>query len=148
MPEPDRSHTAVVRMASDETGTASPTTHVVVHHHRTPAVEWSVARATGGHMLHLALAQCVQNNVLRSAGERGVSLEQVDVIVGGGFNADATASTGIDCSIELSGSADRGVLTELAEAAFGESTVAAILRRGGSVVLAGVRATDARPPAD
>lgn len=142
MAESDRSHTATVRLPPSVGGAASPTSHVVVQHHRTAAVEWSVAVGTGGHMLHLALAQCVFNNLLRMAGEQGVTIDQAHVTVDGGFNPEGTVSTGIGCSIELRGNADRAVLTNLAKAAFADSTVAAILRRGGSVELASVRVAD------
>jgi uncharacterized OsmC-like protein len=142
MAEPDHSHAATARIPTENGGAASPTSHIVVQHHRTPAVEWSVASGTGGHMLHLALAQCVFNNLLRMAHERGVTIDQLDVVADGGFNAEGTASTGIGCSIELRGDADRSVLTDLAEAAFADSTVAAVLRRGGSVELVSVRVAD------
>jgi hypothetical protein len=92
-------------------------------------------------MLHLALAQCVFNNVLRIAQERGLTLGDVGVVADGDFDAEGTASTGIDCSIELSGAAEQSDLASLAVAAFDDSTVVAVLRRGGPVELTAVRAT-------
>ena len=131
-------HAARVRRLA-VTGTAQPTNQIAVVHHRTPEVEWSIDSGTGGHMLHLALAQCVFNNLLRMAGERGVTLDDVSVVADGEFNREGTASTGIECTIELSGSAEGAELTELAEAAFLDSTVAAVLRRGGPVELGSIR---------
>ncbi|HEY5630186.1 MAG TPA: OsmC family protein [Candidatus Limnocylindrales bacterium] len=90
-------------------------------------------------MLHLALAQCIFNNVLRLARERGLTLGDVSVMADGDFNAEGTASTGIDCTIELGGTADRSDLVKIAEEAFTNSTVAAVLRRGGPVELKSVR---------
>ena len=132
------SHAARVRLPADEAGPASPPSRVVVDHHRAPRVEWSVDVATGGHMLHLALAQCVFNNVLRISRERGLTLDDLAVTADGGFNAEGTASTGIDCTIVLGGNADRSDLTGIAEAAFSGSTVGAVLRRGGPVELTSV----------
>ena len=142
------SHEAQVRLAGDEGDQAQPTQRVVINHHRAPRVAWSVDVATGGHMLHLALAQCVFNNVLRIAHDRGLALGDVAVVADGDFNAEGTASTGIACSIQVSGAADRSDLTSLAEAAFSDSSIVAILRRGGPVELTSVRATpepDPRP---
>jgi hypothetical protein len=65
------SHQAQVRLAADGGEPAQGTRRVVIRHHRAPRVAWSVDVASGGHLLHLALAQCVFNNVLRIAQERG-----------------------------------------------------------------------------
>jgi uncharacterized OsmC-like protein len=105
---------------------------------------WSIDVASGGHLLHLALAQCVFNNVLRIAQDRGLAVSDLGIVVDGDFNDAGTASTGIDCSIDVAGAAERSDLTELARAAFDDSTVGAILRRGGTVELTSVRATTTR----
>jgi hypothetical protein len=131
-------HAARVRRHA-VTGSAQPTTQIAVVHHRTPEVEWSIDSGTGGHMLHLALAQCVFNNLLRMAGDRGVTLGDVSVVADGGFDPQGTTSTGMECTIEVSGSAGDAELTALAEGAFLDSTVAAILRRGGPVELRAIR---------
>jgi hypothetical protein len=136
-----QSHTARVRLPPEGNEAASATSHIVVRHHRTPRAEWSIDLATGGHVLHLALAQCVFNNVLRIAGDRGLLLTDLSVAADGDFTPEGTASTGIDCSIELGGDASRGDLISVAEAAFKESTVVAVLRRGGAVELTSVRAS-------
>ena len=101
--------------------------------------------ASGGHVLHLALAQCVFNNVLRIAKDRGLQLSELSVEADGDFDAAGTASTGIDCSIELAGDTDRSELAAVAEAAFHDSTVVAVLRRGGTVELTSVQATGRDP---
>jgi len=143
------SYAATVRLTDDAGGPIMAPDRVVIRHHRTPQVAWSVNVASGGHVLHLALAQCVFNNVLRLAGDRGISLDDVSVVADGGFNNDGTASTGIDCTIQLMGSAAEAALTSLAEDAFEESTVVAVLRRAGPVQLAAVepRTSEAMPPA-
>jgi hypothetical protein len=141
MPDGRLSNQAGVRIAADERQAAFGTDHVVVRHHRTPQVAWSIDVASGGHVLHLALAQCVFNNVLRIAKERGVAVGDLLVTADGDFNADGTASTGIDCAIELSGAADQASLTAIAQGGFDDSSVAAILRHGCPVELRSVRAT-------
>jgi uncharacterized OsmC-like protein len=133
------SHAARVGLPAGDVGPAAPTGRIVVEHHRAPRVEWNVEVASGGHMLHLALAQCVFNNVLRIAGERGLTLTAASVTADGGFNPEGTTSTGIECSIELTGSAPDGELRGIAEAAFADSTVAAVLRSGVTVELASIR---------
>ena len=145
------SHQARVRLPGGRPAAASPTSRIVVQHHRAPEVEWSIDVGSGGHMLHLALAQCVFNNILRLAGERGLTLRDVGVTADGDFNAEGTASTGIDCTIELGGKVDRSELVDIAEEAFTDSTVAAVLRRGGPVELTSVRVapqSDARPSSE
>ena len=140
------SHQAQVRLAADGGDPAQETRRVVIRHHRAARVAWSVELASGGHMLHLALAQCVFNNVLRIAQDRGLTVSDVGVVADGHFNAESTASTGIECSIELAGAAERSDLTSLAEAAFNDSSLVAILRRGGPVELTSVRATPLPDP--
>ena len=145
-----QSHTARVRLPADEAEPATPTSRIVVHHHRTPRAEWSIDLPTGGHVLHLVLAQCVFNNILRIAQGQGLGVNDLGVTADGSFNTEETASTGIDCSIELDGDADRSDLIRVAEAAFKDSTVVAVLRRGGPVELTSVRATgqDSEPPVE
>jgi uncharacterized OsmC-like protein len=140
------SYQAQVRLVADGGDSAQGTRRVVIRHHRAPRVAWSVDVASGGHLLHLALAQCVFNNVLRIAQDRGLTVSDLGVVADGHFNAEGTASTGIDCSIEVSGAAERSDLTSLAEAAFNDSSVVAILRRGGPVELTSVRATPKPDP--
>jgi len=140
------SYQAQVRLAADGGDPAQGTQRVVIRHHRAARVAWSVDVASGGHMLHLALAQCVFNNVLRIAQDRGLTVSDVGVVADGDFNAESTASTGIECSIELAGAAERSDLTSLAEAAFNDSSLVAILRRGGPVELTSVRATPQPDP--
>jgi uncharacterized OsmC-like protein len=133
-------HAARVSIATADDAPFANTSSVRVRHHRTPRVEWSVDRATGGHILHLALAQCVFNNTVRLAHERGVGLAECHVTADGEFNEEGTASTGMTCAIELSGHAPASELEAIAQAAFDDSSVAAILRQGAPVELTQIRA--------
>jgi uncharacterized OsmC-like protein len=79
--------------------------HVVRFPHRwTPEGVTVEATFTGGHLLHLAAAGCVLNDVYREAGELGVPVDGVRVTAAGGFDADWSA-TGIGYEVELDSSA-------------------------------------------
>lgn len=55
---------------------------------------------TGAHVLHLAVAGCVLNDVYREAEALGVAVQGVRVRAAGGFD-DAWVSTGIVYSVEV-----------------------------------------------
>jgi len=59
------------------------------------------AAFTGAHLLHLAVAGCVLNDVYREATALAVTVDGVRVAAGGSFETDTWASTGIDYSIEI-----------------------------------------------
>lgn len=56
---------------------------------------------TGGHLLHLAAAGCVLNDVYREAAQLGVNVRGVRVRAVGGLDTDSWQSMGIEYSIEL-----------------------------------------------
>lgn len=57
------------------------------------------AEFTGGHLLHVAIAACVLNDLYRDAPALGVEVRGARVRAGGGFTAEG--STGISYSIEV-----------------------------------------------
>jgi len=61
----------------------------------------SDAPFTGAHLLHLAVAGCVLNDVYREAGTLGLTVEGVLVRAGGAFDTDTWSSTGIYYSVEI-----------------------------------------------
>jgi hypothetical protein len=67
---------------------------------------------TGAHLVHLAVAGCVLNDLYREAAGLSVQLDGVRVCAGGGFDGD-WRSTGIDYTVELDSSADPARLAEL-----------------------------------
>jgi len=89
---------------------------------------------SGGHLLHLALAGCVFNNVLRIAGDKGIEVDQASVQVDGDFTDDGH-SKGMVCRIDITGDAEPAELRALAQEAFDDSTVASVLRHGATVEL-------------
>jgi hypothetical protein len=56
---------------------------------------------TGAHLLHLAIAGCVLNDLYREAAAVGVGLHGVRVSAAGGFDTDTWTSTGLSYSVEL-----------------------------------------------
>jgi uncharacterized OsmC-like protein len=68
---------------------------------------------TGGHLLHLAAAGCVLNDVYREAAALGVGLRGVRVTAAGGFDTSTWRSTGIDYSVEVSSDASADALADL-----------------------------------
>ena len=65
-------------------------------------------RLTGAHVLHLAVATCVLNDLYREARDRGVALAGVHVSAEGGFDLSTGASTGVEYAVAL----DSGLLPE------------------------------------
>ena len=56
---------------------------------------------TGAHLLHVAIAGCVLNDLYREAAAVGIDLHGVRVSAGGGFDTDTWTSTGISYSVEI-----------------------------------------------
>jgi hypothetical protein len=68
---------------------------------------------TGAHLLHVAAAGSILNDMYREAATLGIELDGVRIIVTGGFDAVTWASTGIGYSVELDSGAPTSDLTEL-----------------------------------
>ena len=43
---------------------------------------------TGGHLLHLAVAGCLFNDILRVAAERGITVNEIEVSADGDFDGE------------------------------------------------------------
>lgn len=56
---------------------------------------------TGAHLLHLAAAGCVLNDVYREAQQLGIDVAGVRVTASGGFDSTTWESSGIVYSVEL-----------------------------------------------
>ncbi|MBM2623168.1 OsmC family protein [Actinoplanes sp. LDG1-06] len=56
---------------------------------------------TGAHLLHLATAGCVLNDLYREAHALGLRLDGVRVTASGGFDSGSWVSTGIAYEVEL-----------------------------------------------
>ena len=102
-------------------------------HRWTPGGVTVEADFTGGHLLHLAAAGCVLNDVYREAAALGIDLDGVRVTAAGGFDTATWQSTGIDYSVEISSDAPT---EQLAHQLKGVDQVAEIPRaiRAGATV--------------
>lgn len=72
-----------------------------------------LAEFTGAHLLPLAVAGCVLNDVYREAAPLGIEVAGVRVTATGGYDTDAWTSTGIGYVIEVDSSAGEDDLARL-----------------------------------
>jgi hypothetical protein len=88
---------------------------------------------TGAHLLHLAAAGCVVNDVYREAAPLGIAIDGVRVTASGGFDTDSWRSTGIDYSVELASGAEKSALDHLLEIVDRVAEIPRALRVGTTV---------------
>lgn len=88
---------------------------------------------TGGHLLHLAAAGCVLNDVYREATALGVELKGVRVTAAGGFDTTTWQSTGIGYSVEVSSDAPADELARLLEVVDDVAEIPRAIRAGASL---------------
>jgi uncharacterized OsmC-like protein len=100
---------------------------------------------TGGHLLHLAVAGCIFNDLYHLAVDRGIRLTDVRVSSTGGFEGEEpTTSTGITYQVSVSGDASEEQLRELVSEVDRIATIPAVLRRQSVVSLSDVKIDAAR----
>jgi uncharacterized OsmC-like protein len=102
-------------------------------HRWTPGGVTVEADFTGGHLLHLATAGCVLNDVYREAAALGIGLKGVRVTAVGGFDTTTWQSTGIDYSVEVSSDAPAGQLAHLLEVVDEVAEIPRAIRAGATV---------------
>jgi uncharacterized OsmC-like protein len=85
-------------------------------HRWTPGGVTVEADFTGAHLLHLAAAGCVLNDLYREAAALGIGLHGARVTAAGGFDPATWQSTGISYSVEVSSDASAAQLGQLLEA--------------------------------
>lgn len=88
---------------------------------------------TGAHLLHLAIAGCVLNDLYREAAAVGVALHGVRVSAGGGFDPDSWTSTGITYSVEVSSDAPDEELAPLLATVDQVAEIPRAVRAGATV---------------
>ena len=76
---------------------------LVIPHAWTTAGIVAEVQGTGAHLLHLAVAGCVLNDVFREARELGLDVAGVRVSAAGGFDTEAWTTTGIGYQVEVDG---------------------------------------------
>src|SRR5512144_921134 len=98
--------------------------------------QFSLEEFTGGHLLHLAVAGCVYNDLMREARARGITLSHVKVSADGGFAGHPCASTGIEYRVRVEGDASESDLEQLVAYVEEVAEVPSAIRLGGQVRLA------------
>jgi uncharacterized OsmC-like protein len=88
---------------------------------------------TGGHLLHLAAAGCVLNDVYREAAALGLGLSGVRVSAAGGFDTDTWTSTGIRYSVDVRSDAPASELARLLEIVDEVAEIPRAIRAGATV---------------
>lgn len=88
---------------------------------------------TGGHLLHLAAAGCVLNDMYREAATLGIELAGVRVTAAGGFDTATWQSTGIEYSVEVSSAAGPDEVARLVAAVDQVAEIPRAIRAGATV---------------
>ena len=119
---------------------AVPLSQVVLQHHRTDGIQIDAQPLSGGHLLHLAVAGCVFNDLYHLAAERGIRLTDVRVAATGGFEGEeATVSTGITYQVAVSGEASEEQLRALVLEVDRIASIPDVLRPETTVSLSDVK---------
>lgn len=85
---------------------------------------------TGAHLLHLAVAACVLNDLYREAGALGVTLDGAAVEARGGFDPGTWASTGVTYTVRCDTTAPGDAVTRLLAAVDAVAEIPRALRQG------------------
>lgn len=106
-------------------------------HRWTPEGVTVEAEFTGAHLLHLAAAGCVLNDVYREAAGLGVPLDGVRVTATGEFDTDAWTSTGISYAVALDSPASSDEIARLLAVVDEVAEIPRAIRAGAAVRRAG-----------
>jgi len=82
-------------------------------HRWTPGGVTVEAEFTGAHLLHLAAAGCVLNDLFREAAALGVPLAGARVTASGDYDTSSWSSTGITYTVDLDSDAPPAAITAL-----------------------------------
>lgn len=122
---------AAIRLAGDTSSEAVDPGRFVVNHHLTERAELDLDVLSGGHLLHLAVAGCLFNDIVRAAAARTIQLSDLQVSAAGGFAGDG--STGITYAVEIAGDASEGELRQLVADCEDAAAIPLTLVRGTTV---------------
>jgi len=116
-------------------GTLRPASSPAVSfpHRWTPEGVTVEADFTGGHLLHLAAAGCVLNDVYREATALGIEVKGVRVSAAGGFDAGTWKSMGVSYSVDVRSDAPPDELAHLLEVVDEVAEIPRALRAGAPV---------------
>jgi hypothetical protein len=102
-------------------------------HRWTPEGVTVEADFTGGHLLHLAAAGCVLNDVYREGARLGIELDGVRVSAAGGFDTETWESTGITYSVQVRSPAPAEQLGHLLDVVDAVAEIPRAIRAGAPV---------------
>jgi hypothetical protein len=88
---------------------------------------------TGAHLLHVAAAGCVLNDLYREARGSGVDLDGVRVRARGGFDVATWSSTGITYDVEIESGAEQDAIERLLAVVDEVAEIPRALRTGTTV---------------
>ena len=102
-------------------------------HRWTPGGVVIEADFTGAHLLHLAIAGCVLNDVHREAERLGIDIDGVRVAAWGGFDTESWRSTGVEYAVDVSSAVSGAELEELLSIVDDVAEIPLALRQGAEV---------------
>jgi uncharacterized OsmC-like protein len=88
---------------------------------------------TGAHLLHLAAAGCVINDIHREAQKLDMAVKGVRVEATGGYDPDSWQSTGIEYTVHIDSPASREDLQRLLEIVDAVAEIPRAIRAGAPV---------------
>jgi uncharacterized OsmC-like protein len=106
---------------------------VAFSHRWTEAGVTVEAQFTGAHLLHLAVAGCVLNDLYREAAALGISLKGARVRASGDFDTTTWASTGIEYAVDVDTEATDDEVSALIERVDDVAEIPRAIRHGASV---------------
>lgn len=108
--------------------------HAIQFPHRWTSEGVTVEAAfSGAHLLHLAAAGCVLNDIYREAATLGIQVDGVRISAAGGFDTDTSTSTGITYSVEVSSPASAQELAQLLDLVDDKAEIPRAIRAGATV---------------
>jgi len=128
---------AHIRLTDASADAVDPAT-LVARHHVVDHAELRMQALSGGHLLHMAVAACFFNDILRAAAARGLSVTDLRVSADGDFEGDPLVSTGITYEIEIAGDSPEADLRQLVADCEAAAAIPHTLRTGVNVESAAV----------
>ncbi|HEY1237152.1 MAG TPA: OsmC family protein [Solirubrobacterales bacterium] len=123
---------AMIRIADPDAEGNDPN-GIVFRHHLTDRAQLEAEVLSGGHLLHLAVAGCYFNDILRAADAREIEITDLRISADGDFEGDPLRSTGVRYSIEIAGDAPDEELRRLVREVEEKAAIPHTLEKGVSV---------------
>jgi uncharacterized OsmC-like protein len=111
---------------------------LIFRHHRAGHAQVRIETLSGGHLLHLAVAGCLFNDILRVAAERDITVNQLEVSADGDFDGEPAVSTGIRYSVRVAGDAPEDELRRLLHDCGQDTSIGNTLQRSTPVRAAAI----------